>query len=73
VHEGFDPAYGARPLKRAIQRLVLDPLAVKVLEGAFHEGDTILVSGREGQLTFEARPGSTISERPLRHATPTEQ
>ncbi|NLE96147.1 MAG: ATP-dependent chaperone ClpB [Dehalococcoidia bacterium] len=73
VREGFDPAYGARPLKRAIQRLVLDPLAIKVLEGAFHEGDTILVSGREGQLTFEARRGSTISERPLRHATPTEQ
>jgi len=54
VREGFDPAYGARPLKRAIQRLVLDPLAVKVLEGAFREGDTILVDGREGVLVFEA-------------------
>ena len=56
VHEGFDPAYGARPLKRAIQRLVLDPLAVKVLEGAFREGDTILVDGRDGSLIFEATP-----------------
>ena len=54
VREGFDPAYGARPLKRAIQRLVLDPLAVKVLEGAFREGDTILVDGREGVLAFKA-------------------
>ncbi len=72
VHEGFDPAYGARPLKRAIQRLVLDPLAVKVLEGAFHEGDTILVSGTNGQLTFEAHP-ELIEERPPQGTTPTEQ
>ncbi len=72
VHEGFDPAYGARPLKRAIQRLVLDPLAVKVLEGAFHEGDTILVSGPNGQLTFEAHP-ELIEERPPQGTTPTEQ
>jgi len=56
VHEGYDPAYGARPLKRAIQRLVLDPLAVKVLEGTFREGDTITVSGADGALTFEASP-----------------
>src|SRR6185312_115386 len=41
VHEGYDPAYGARPLKRAIQRLVLDPLAMRVLEGGFVEGDTV--------------------------------
>jgi ATP-dependent Clp protease ATP-binding subunit ClpB len=40
VREGYDPAYGARPLKRTIQRLVLDPLAVKVLEGEFKDGDT---------------------------------
>ena len=53
VREGFDPAYGARPLKRTIQRLVLDPLAVKVLEGAFHDGDVILVDSRDGGLAFE--------------------
>ena len=41
--EGYDPAYGARPLKRTIQRRVLDPLALRVLEGEFGEGDTVVV------------------------------
>ncbi len=51
---GYDPDYGARPLKRAIQRELLDPLAFKVLAGEFHEGDTIRVDrGPEG-LTFTA-------------------
>ena len=40
---GYDPTYGARPLKRAIQRYIQDPLALKILEGGFKEGDTILV------------------------------
>jgi ATP-dependent Clp protease ATP-binding subunit ClpB len=53
VREGYDPAYGARPLKRTIQRRVLDPLAMRVLEGEFGEGDTITVdAGGEG-LRFE--------------------
>jgi len=52
VQEGYDPAYGARPLKRTIQRLVLDPLAVRVLEGKFKEGDTVLVDAREGSIVF---------------------
>ena len=43
VREGYDPAYGARPLKRTIQRRVLDPLALRVLEGEFGEGDTVVV------------------------------
>jgi ATP-dependent Clp protease ATP-binding subunit ClpB len=43
VREGYDPAYGARPLKRSIQRRVLDPLALRVLEGNFLEGDTVVV------------------------------
>ncbi len=41
--EGFDPVYGARPLKRAIQRFIQDPLALKILEGEFSEGDTVEV------------------------------
>ncbi len=49
---GFDPAYGARPLKRAIQREVLDPLALKVLEGEFREGDTVVVDGRDGRVVL---------------------
>ena len=42
MREGYDPAYGARPLKRTIQRRVLDPLALRVLEGDFVEGDTVV-------------------------------
>ncbi len=56
VEEGYDPAYGARPLKRTIQRRVLDPLALRVLEGEFGEGDT--VDGGRGAptaLRFEKR------------------
>jgi ATP-dependent Clp protease ATP-binding subunit ClpB len=55
AEEGYDPAYGARPLKRSIQRLVQNPLAVRVLEGEFEEGDTVLVDREPGaaQLRFE--------------------
>jgi len=50
---GYDPAYGARPLKRAIQRYIEDPLAVKLLEGAYAEGDTIRIDVDDtGGLTF---------------------
>ena len=53
VEEGYDPAYGARPLKRAIQRSVLDPLALSVLEGRFSEGDTVVVDSTPDGLRFE--------------------
>ncbi len=56
VKEGYDPIYGARPLKRAIQRLVLDPLAVKILEGEFKDGDTVVVSAENGAITFSRKP-----------------
>ncbi len=49
VEMGYDPAYGARPLKRAMQRYVQDRLAMKILEGAFHEGDTIVVDRVDGE------------------------
>jgi ATP-dependent Clp protease ATP-binding subunit ClpB len=49
---GWDPAYGARPLKRAIQRLLENPLALRLLEGDFGEGDTILVEAQHGELVF---------------------
>ena len=49
---GWDPAYGARPLKRAIQRLVENPLALRLLEGDFADGDTIRVDARDGELVF---------------------
>jgi ATP-dependent Clp protease ATP-binding subunit ClpB len=50
---GWDPTYGARPLKRAIQRLIENPLAVRLLEGHFAEGDTVLVDVADGALRFE--------------------
>jgi ATP-dependent Clp protease ATP-binding subunit ClpB len=49
---GWDPVYGARPLKRMIQRLLQDPLAMMLLEGKFVEGDTIQVAVTAGELTF---------------------
>jgi len=50
---GYDADYGARPLKRAIQRELQDPLAVKILSGAFHEGETISVERAQAGLEFE--------------------
>ena len=50
---GFDPVYGARPLKRTIQHLVQDPLAMKILDGSVKEGDHLKVDVRNGDLVFE--------------------
>jgi ATP-dependent Clp protease ATP-binding subunit ClpB len=50
---GWDPTYGARPLKRALQRLVENPLALRLLEGDFAEGDTVRVKSENGELVFE--------------------
>ena len=54
AREGHDPVYGARPLKRAIQKSILDPLSLDILEGKFREGQTIRVDQRNGSLAFEA-------------------
>jgi ATP-dependent Clp protease ATP-binding subunit ClpB len=51
---GYDPVYGARPLKRAIQKYILDPLSMDILEGKFHEGQTIKVDVENGALRFSA-------------------
>jgi ATP-dependent Clp protease ATP-binding subunit ClpB len=50
---GWDPTYGARPLKRALQRMVENPLALRLLEGEFSDGDTVRVDARDGELVFE--------------------
>ncbi len=50
--EGYDPAFGARPLKRVIQRRLEDPLALAVLTGAYHEGDTVTADVVDGSLTL---------------------
>jgi ATP-dependent Clp protease ATP-binding subunit ClpC len=52
VKEGFDPQFGARPLRRAIQRLIEDPLAEKMLQGDFKDGDLVLVDEREGEVVL---------------------
>ena len=53
ANTGFDPVYGARPLKRAIQHLIQDPLALKILEGSVKEGDHIRMDVRGAQVVFE--------------------
>jgi ATP-dependent Clp protease ATP-binding subunit ClpB len=53
AEHGYDPVYGARPLKRTIQQEVQNPLALAILEGRFREGDTVKVDvDKKGQLTF---------------------
>jgi ATP-dependent Clp protease ATP-binding subunit ClpB len=53
ANTGFDPVYGARPLKRTIQHLVQDPLAVKILEGSIKDGDHVRMDVKDGQVIFE--------------------
>jgi len=62
--EGFDPNFGARPLKRAIQKLVQDPLAMKILDGEVLHGDHVIVDAdkRAGKMTFEVSRHETAKE-----------
>jgi ATP-dependent Clp protease ATP-binding subunit ClpB len=55
AREGYDPVYGARPLKRVIQREILDPLSMEILEGRFKEGDSVEVAEKDGEITFRKR------------------
>jgi ATP-dependent Clp protease ATP-binding subunit ClpB len=52
AHHGFDPVYGARPLKRALQKEIIDPLALRILNGEFADGDRIIADVDRGELTF---------------------
>jgi ATP-dependent Clp protease ATP-binding subunit ClpB len=54
---GYDPTYGARPLKRVVQKQLVDKLALKILEGEFGEGDVVTVDARDGEVVF-ARAGT---------------
>jgi len=57
ARDGFDPAFGARPLKRSLQRMIIDPLAIKLLEGQFKPGDTVFVNaGADGKLELALEP-----------------
>ncbi|HEX7883490.1 MAG TPA: ATP-dependent chaperone ClpB [Afipia sp.] len=62
--KGWDPAYGARPLKRAIQRAVQDPLAEMILAGRVHDGETVAVSAGDGGLTFNGQLARIDAEVP---------
>ncbi|MDH4300211.1 MAG: ATP-dependent Clp protease ATP-binding subunit, partial [Dehalococcoidia bacterium] len=55
VQKGYDPIYGARPLRRAIQRYVENPISTKILQGEFKEGDTVAIGLQEDNLSFAAR------------------
>ncbi len=55
AREGFDPTYGARPLKRVIQKYIENPLAMEILEGKFRDGGAILADVREGKICFSAK------------------
>jgi len=59
--EGYDPLYGARPLRRAIERYVENPLSNKVLSGEFNEGDTVLVDLGDDGLTFKAKVAKAVA------------
>jgi len=53
ANEGFDPAFGARPLKRTIQRLIQDSLSMRILEGEFQEGDAVRADAKKGEIVFQ--------------------
>ena len=53
VREGFDPNLGARPLKRVIQRLILDPLSIKIVTNEISEGSRVLIDEKNGHITFD--------------------
>src|ERR1022692_530339 len=63
LRDGYDPNFGARPLKRSIQRLVQDPLAVKILHDEVHHGDHIVVDTEQGKMRFVA--SRQLGERPM--------
>jgi len=56
AQEGYDPAFGARPLKRALQRKIIDPLAIKLLDGSFKTGDTVFVNYNDGKVELSLEP-----------------
>jgi ATP-dependent Clp protease ATP-binding subunit ClpB len=55
AREGYDPVYGARPLKRTIQKEILDPLSIDILKGKVREGQTIRVDAKDGALEFREK------------------
>jgi ATP-dependent Clp protease ATP-binding subunit ClpB len=61
--EGYEPAFGARPLKRAIQKLLADPMALKILEGSIQPGEHVVadVTREDGEVVFDFRPMTAVA------------
>jgi ATP-dependent Clp protease ATP-binding subunit ClpC len=59
VEKGYDPQYGARPMRRAVERFFEDPLAEEILKGALVEGDLIKVTADKEKLLFNQKPAAT--------------
>ncbi|MEO6044744.1 MAG: hypothetical protein ABIQ47_12590, partial [Tepidiformaceae bacterium] len=59
VEEGYDPAYGARPLRRTVQRRIENELARRILSGEFHDGQCVVVDFADGNFTFRVREGES--------------
>ncbi len=68
VEEGYDPVYGARPLKRVIQRRIQDPLALKILAGDVRDGDHVVVDFRDGEFVFDVVAGEAEEEPEVAYA-----
>jgi ATP-dependent Clp protease ATP-binding subunit ClpB len=58
AHKGYDRVYGARPLKRALQKEIIDPLALRILNGEFSEGDRVIADVEAGEIAFKKAPAS---------------
>jgi ATP-dependent Clp protease ATP-binding subunit ClpB len=65
AREGYDPQYGARPLRRAIQRSIENPLAKRLLAGEFKPGDTVRIDVRDGDLVFEKAATAEAAAEPV--------
>jgi ATP-dependent Clp protease ATP-binding subunit ClpB len=62
IDEGYDPVYGARPLKRVLQRRIVDPLALEVIQGEVRDGDHVVVDRTDGELSFNVVDAVDLEE-----------
>jgi ATP-dependent Clp protease ATP-binding subunit ClpB len=62
IEEGYDPVYGARPLKRVLQRRIIDPLAVRLIQNDVREGDHVVVEVTDGELDFRVVESGEFEE-----------
>jgi ATP-dependent Clp protease ATP-binding subunit ClpB len=68
IEEGYDPAFGARPLKRVLQRRIVDEMAVRLLQGEVREGDHVVVDAVNGELIFTVTEPASVEEGRIRAA-----